>query len=249
VSLYQAWLTTDSIRFRIRALKALLRDERAECGAIRRHLRPGDIVCDIGANKGSFVYWLSSWVGDGRVVAFEPQPELARNLANLCRATKLGNVQVEAKAVDSQSGVQQLFLPRGHQPGASLRQAALDGESFTTLPVPVVALDDYFSASDRVTLLKIDVEGAELGVFKGAERILRQHAPLLVFECENRHLAPGKVEDVFSHLEALGYQGSFVCGGEIVPLSQFDAAVHQRQDSEWFWKSRDYCNNFVFAKR
>jgi FkbM family methyltransferase len=249
VSLTQAWLTTDSLRFRIRALKALLRDERAECGAIRRHLRPGDIVCDIGANKGSFVYWLSSWVGDGRVVAFEPQPELARNLANICRATGLGNVQVEAKAVDSHGGVAQLFLPRGHQPGASLRQAAMEGEGFTTLPVPVVALDDYFSASDKVTLLKIDVEGAELGVFRGAERILRQHAPLLVFECENRHLAPGKVEHVFSHLEALGYQGSFVCGGEIVPLSQFDAAVHQRQDSEWFWKSRDYCNNFVFAKR
>jgi FkbM family methyltransferase len=247
VSIFQAWFATDSLRFRIRALKALLRDERAECGAIRRHLRPGDIVCDIGANKGSFVYWLSRWVGDGRVIAFEPQPELARNLANLCRAIKLDNVQVEAKAVDWCGGVQQLFLPSGHQPGASLRKAALEGESFTTLPVPVVALDDYFSASDRVTLLKIDVEGAELGVFKGAERILRQHAPLLVFECENRHLAPGRVEDVFSHLEALGYRGSFVCGGEILPLSKFDAAVHQRQDGEWFWKSRDYCNNFVFA--
>src|ERR1700722_1070960 len=248
VSLYQAWLTTDSIRFRIRALKALLRDERAECGAIRRHLRPGDIVCDIGANKGSFVYWLSSWVGDGRVVAFEPQPELARNLANLCRATKLGNVQVEAKAVDSQSGVQQLFLPRGHQPGASLRAAALDGESFTTLPVPVVALDDYFSASDRVTLLKIDVEGAELGVFKGAERILRQHTPLLVFECENRHLAPGTVDQVFSWLAGLGYEGQFVCRNRLYPIAGFDAAVHQRQHGQWFWKSKDYCNNFVFRK-
>jgi FkbM family methyltransferase len=66
----------------------------------------------------------------------------------------------------------------------------VEAESFTTLSVPVVALDDYFEARDKVTLLKIDVEGAELGVLKGAERILRQHGPLLVFECENRHLAP-----------------------------------------------------------
>jgi hypothetical protein len=121
--------------------------------------------------------------------------------------------------------------------------------SFTTLSVPVVALDDYFDENDKVTLLKIDVEGAELEVFKGAERILRQHAPLLMFESENRHLAPGKVQDVFSYLEGLGYEGSFVCRDEILPISRFDAAVHQRQHGEWFWKSRDYCNNFIFAKR
>jgi hypothetical protein len=85
-------------------------------------------------------------------------------------------------------------------------------------------------------------------VLKGAERILRRHAPLLVFECENRHLAPGTVGDVFSYLETLGYRGSFVCREQVLPLSQFDAVVHQRQDGEWFWKSKDYCNNFVFAK-
>jgi hypothetical protein len=49
----------------------------------------------------------------------------------------------------------------------------MEGESFTALSVPTIALDDYFDVSDKVTLLKIDVEGAEFGVFKGAERILR----------------------------------------------------------------------------
>ena len=106
----------------------------------------------------------------------------------------------------------------------------------------------FWCRATRSTLLKIDVEGAELGVFKGAERILRQHAPLLVFECENRHLAPGNVGEVFSWLETLGYRGSFICRNRLKPLSQFDAGVHQRPHGEWFWKSRDYCNNFVFAK-
>jgi hypothetical protein len=71
---------------------------------------------------------------------------------------------------------------------------------------------------------------------------------LLVFECENRHLAPGTVQDVFSYLEDLGYEGSFVCRSQVFPISEFDAAVHQRQDGEWFWKNKDYCNNFVFRK-
>jgi FkbM family methyltransferase len=219
---------------------------RAELEVIGRHLRPGDIVCDIGANKGSFIYWLSGWVRDGRVIAFEPQPDLACGLANVCRAIGLGNVTVEAKAVYSHSSHQDLFLPTGHQPGASLRRAAMPVDGFTTLQVPLVVLDDYFAEHDRVTLLKIDVEGAELAVLKGGERILRQHAPLLVFECENRHLGPGCVGDVFSYLNGLGYAGSFVHRNRLLPVAQFDAAVHQRQDGEWFWKSKDYCNNFIF---
>lgn len=243
-----SWFNKESIRFRVRALKARFRDHRAEFDVIRHHLRPGDIACDIGANKGSFINWLSWWVRDGRVIAFEPQPDLASYLTNICRALGLGNVKVEAKAVSSHSGDRDLFLPKGHQPGASLYHRVIRGESFTTLSVPTVALDDYFDASDRVTLLKIDVEGAEFEVFKGAERILRRHAPLLVFECENRHLAPGNVQDVFSYLESLGYEGSFVCGNQVLPLFGFDAAVHQRQDGEWFWKNDNYCNNFIFRK-
>jgi FkbM family methyltransferase len=248
VSIFQSWFSTQSIHFRHRALKALLRDQKAEFEIIRRHIRRGDIVCDIGANKGSFIYWLSRWVGDGRVVAFEPQPDLARGLADVCRVIGLDNVRVEAKAVYSRSGDQELFLPTGHQPGASLLQASVQGQRFTTLSVPTIALDDYFAESDGVTLLKIDVEGAELDVLKGAERILRRHGPLLVFECENRHLAPGRVQDVFSWLGTLGYTGSFIRHQRVLPLCEFDAAVHQRSDGDWFWKSKDYCNNFVFRK-
>lgn len=215
---------------------------------MRRHLRAGDIACDIGANKGGFIYWMSWWVGDGRVVAFEPQPELARELKDICGVIGLANVTVEAKAVHIQSGQQELHVPVGHQPGASLVVKEFETDEIVKLAVPVVALDDYFGDDDRVTLLKIDVEGAELGVLQGAERILRRHGPLLAVECENRHLPSGSVEDVFSYLAGLGYEGSFVCRRRLLPISQFDAAVHQRRDGPWFWKHKGYCNNFVFRK-
>ena len=248
MSVVQAWFTNESIRFRVRALKARFRDQRIEFGVIRRYLQPTDIACDIGANKGSFIYWLSSWCRNGRVIAFEPQPELARRLEQVCRVIKLDNVKVEAKAAYSRSGKQDLFVPKGHQPGASLNRKAAEGESFEILSVPVVSLDEYFAEHDKIGLLKIDAEGAEFEILKGAERILRRHAPLLVFECENRHLTHGSVGDVFAYLESLGYQGHFVCRDELLPISEFDAAIHQRQSGEWFFKSRDYCNNFVFRK-
>src|SRR6187455_2999254 len=90
-------------RFVVRGLKARFRDQKSEFDIIRRHLRPGDIVCDIGANKGSFVLFLSRWCRGGRVVASEPQPAFAARLAAVCRAMKLDNVTVEAKAVFSHS--------------------------------------------------------------------------------------------------------------------------------------------------
>src|SRR6185295_3534573 len=161
MSVFRAWFGAESIRFRLRALKAGLRDQSAELAVIRQHLRAGDTACDVGANKGSFTYWLSRWCRGGRVVAFEPQPELARALVDACRLIGLSNVKGEGKAVYSRSGNQDIFVPEGHPAGASLVRVAKEAGSFTSLPVPVIALDEYFDADDRIALLKIDVEGAE----------------------------------------------------------------------------------------
>jgi FkbM family methyltransferase len=243
-----AWLSRDSQHFLVRGLKARFLAQRAEFRLIRRHVRATDTVCDIGANKGSFVFWLSRWCPLGKVVAFEPQPVFAQLLARLSRDLGLNNVTVEQKAVFSTSGQADLFVPRGHLPGASLVGQATGAADIETISVPMVRLDDYFDHGERIAFLKVDVEGAELEVFKGAERILREQSPLLIFECERRHLQGASVSDVFAYLNALGYAGSFVAGDRLLPVSAFDPAVHQRQDSEWFWKAKGYYNNFVFSK-
>jgi hypothetical protein len=61
-------------------------------------------------------------------------------------------------------------------------------------------------------------------------------------------LQGASMADVFAYLNALGYTGSFVDGSRLLPVSRFDPAVHQKQDGEWFWKAKDYRNNFVFSK-
>ena len=239
--------SAQAFRLLVRALKARFRDERAELAAISRLLAPTDTVCDIGANKGAFTFWLARWCRRGHVIAFEPQIDIAERLARDCRFFGFSNVRVEPAGVYSSSTTLELSVPRGHGPGASFNTPAVSTDA-VSVPVRVVALDDYFAAEERIALLKIDVEGAELEVFRGAERILKTFHPLLVFECENRHLREYRVEDVFSYLGTFGYQGCFVCQGRLLPISEFDAAVHQRADSDWFWKSKDYCNNFIFAK-
>jgi hypothetical protein len=77
---------------------------------------------------------------------------------------------------------------------------------------------------------------------------LTEQSPLLVFECENRHLGGATVEDVLSYLKRFGYSGSFVSGDRLIPISQFDASIHQRQRDGDFWNSPDYHNNFILSK-
>ena len=215
-------------------------DQSVELALIRRHTRPGDLACDVGANKGSYLYWLSRWAE--RVVAFEPQPGLAAYLQNLATDLPLRNVTVEQKGVSDHSGVLTLYMPSVNSPEASLEPI----EGAQKVAVPVVSLDDYFASSKRLAVLKIDVEGHELGVFRGADRILREDRPVLLFECEQRHLQTGSVFDCFRHLEARGYAGRFIHGRALKPVSEFDLAIHQSQTGDRFWRAPGYSNNFLF---
>ncbi|MGV8929879.1 MAG: FkbM family methyltransferase [Brevundimonas sp.] len=228
-------------RFLWRAWRARYRDQAAELAAIRANLGPTDLACDIGANKGSYLYWMSRWAG--QVVAFEPQPGLATYLSDACRSVGIANVTIERSGVSDVSGTRNLYVPSENSPEASLVCHA-DARS---IPISVVALDDYFEPSQRVALLKIDVEGGELDVLKGAERILRQHRPVLLMECEQRHLSQGTVLDCLQYLAALGYDGQFFDRGRAVPVADFDPAVHQAPVGEQFWTAPTYCNNFVFT--
>ncbi len=171
----------EASRFLVRVLRSRLRDHRTELSELRRHIHPGDVVCDIGANKGSFLYWLARWAHPGRVIAFEPQPELAEGLSRLCRKFSLKNVTVERSAVYSSTEQREFFIPDGHQPAGSLLKPIGASRAISTA---TVSLDDYFSEMERVSAIKIDVEGAELDVLQGAKRTLARCMPLLVFECD-----------------------------------------------------------------
>jgi len=239
------------LRFLYRALRARFRDQRCEVQAILGALKPGDLAADVGAYKGSYAFWMSRAVPEGRVVAFEPQPELAAYLRRACSSVGLRNVTVEEAAVSDHCGPGSLFvLGEGTWPGASFESVVATRGPGRRLPVAVVSLDEYFRNDPRrMGAIKVDVEGHELAVFRGAERILREHAPLLVFECEQRNLSHGTVSDVLAHLTDRDYDGFFVERSRLVPISKFRPEIHQRAGGVRPWKRPDYCNNFVMTRR
>lgn len=194
-------------RFIYRGLKYRYRDQRYEIKALISSLSPNGIAVDVGANKGGYLWSLSHAVSKGRVVAFEPQLVLANYLKKTCVSAGLNNVVVECLGVSYYSGSLTLAVPVGgsSSPGASFEATALERESCNLFDVPTCSLDDYFaSETRRIGAIKIDVEGHELSVLQGARKVIAQHSPLIVCECENRHAKNG-VNRLFDFFREQGY--------------------------------------------
>ena len=239
-------------RFLYRAFKARYRDQGPEILAAMASIKPGDTVADVGANKGAYLYWLRRAVGEsGAVFAYEPQPSLAGYLRNVCSVMKWTNVTVRDCAISDSAGVRTLHVPGdGDSPGASLENAILESVRCRSYECRTDTLDHELRDAARVAFLKLDVEGHELRVLRGATETLRRDGPVILLECEARHLTSHSMQDVFRFLETFGYRGSFFSPRGLFPLGDFDPAVHQkRMGGERFWKAPDYCNNFLFQPR
>jgi len=219
--------------------------DREEIRWMRSVLRHGDVAVDVGAYKGGYTYWMREAVGDaGTVFAFEPQPELASYLRQCVRDFEWRNVRIEEIGLSAESGERMLHAPGvGPSPAASLVGASLP-EGSRSYEVRVDTLDRFLAEhgpETPVRLMKCDVEGHELDVFQGARETLREHRPLLLFECEARHHPSRSVEDVFGYLERLGYRGFFFWGGSELDVREFDVELHQVEGR------RPYGNNFIFV--
>src|SRR5262245_25877130 len=234
-------------RFLYRAFKARYRDQRPEIRAVLSALSAGDVAVDVGANKGAYLYWMRRAVGaGGSVIAFEPQARLAAYLRVLVSEMQWTNVSIRETALSDSSGSRVLHIPgTGDSPGASLEDAVLASGDCRDETCSIDTLDRQL-AEQGVALIKVDVEGHELAVFRGAERTLGQSRPTLLFECEGRHLTRHTTRDVFAFLEARGYEGWFFSPGGLTPVAEFDEALYQRRGPGRFWKEPGYLNNFLF---
>lgn len=239
------------LRFLHRAWKAQRRDERAEIQALRSLVRPGDTVVDIGAHKGSYLYWLRRAAGDsGQVIAFEPQPSLAQYLQEAVAAQRWTNVSVRNQGVSFQPGSLELIVPGGSgsiSPGASFENIVAERADCHRIRIDVVSLDSLFSGPNAPSFIKCDVEGHELKVFHGGEKLLRRAHPALLFECEARHLGKTSLREVFDTLTGWGYAGQFFTEDGLHPIAEFRQENHQSQSGPRFWDQPGYCNNFLFT--
>jgi len=144
----------------------------AERALLRRLLRPGMRVVDVGADIGYFLLLFEQSIGPaGSIVCLEPEPDNARELERNIRANSLTNVEFLRLAAGDEDGLVSL------SPGIN---GVVKPDGSGSLTVEIRRLDSLLR--DRVDFLKIDVEGFEHHVLLGAERVLRDHQPTLIVE-------------------------------------------------------------------
>ncbi|WP_200348450.1 FkbM family methyltransferase [Halochromatium glycolicum] len=149
---------------------------------MRQCLKPGDRFVDVGANYGMHTLTASRLVGEkGRVFAVEPSPAALRRLKLHLELNAVTNVVVAESAVGASAGEARLSVDSTHLGTATLRDHSGFGDAVI---VPVGRLDDVVPvpAGGPFALVKIDVEGLELNVVKGAAGWLARHNTVFVVE-------------------------------------------------------------------
>jgi FkbM family methyltransferase len=160
--------------------------ESHEAQLVERFLRKGMTVLDIGAHHGFYTLLASKCVGTaGRVIAFEPSPRERKRLKEHVRINKCRNVEIEPFALGKESGSEELFIVQGQEDWCNSLRLPVVQAMTTTMTVQVKSLDQYLAHRNiaQVDFVKLDVEGAELDVLKGAHGLLRSKGkPVLLVE-------------------------------------------------------------------
>lgn len=171
-------------------------------------IRPGDTVMDIGANIGIVTLWLSKLVGQtGQVHAFEPNPELQKILNATIDRNQVSNVCLHPIALGAEPGQLELRVPKVNAGNASLiyHRNLSDCDVFE---VPVRPLSQIMEENHitSIRLIKIDVEGFEANVLKGAQKIFESVRPeAILFELNERWEGLIPDQPVIKILRDLGY--------------------------------------------
>ena len=173
--------------------------------AIERLVRPGAVVIDGGANVGLFALTAASVVGpSGSVHAVEAAPGTAAMLRrNVARHPQLRIVVSELALAEQEGEVPFVAL----EPGSGTSSFA-PAESGITITVRTTTLDALTAPMERVDLVKLDLEGAELRALQGGRRMLAEQRPALVMELEPGHLArqDASVEEIEALVDLAGYR-------------------------------------------
>lgn len=178
----------------------------------------GDVAVDVGANHGMWTLALSPAVGEaGRVYSFEPVPFTFGVLSAVVRRGRLANVTLLNKGCSDRVATMEMTVPLQSSGSSDDLQAHLaqrggeddgDGGESVEISCEMTTLDSALAGVEGVSLLKLDIEGAELLALRGAAGLIARERPAIVCEVDAEFLAGFGQEprDVVEFLGQWGYE-------------------------------------------
>jgi FkbM family methyltransferase len=189
--------------------------------AMLAYLRPGMTFYDLGANIGFFSLLAARLVGEqGRVIAFEADPEIAARLREHIERSQFRWVTVVEKAVWSEAS-RVLFERIDPETSPDRGLGHVVGEapansSGRIIEIEAVALDDFTRTAPAPDFIKCDVEGAEVEVFRGAQRLLAEGRPRILCEIHSE----SNREALLADLKRFGYVWEDGTGRQVLASPQ-----------------------------
>lgn len=175
-------------------------------------VRPGDVCLDVGANIGYYTVLMADIAGPtGKVIAAEPMPGTRAYLKrNVDINGYYGNTEIVAAAFGAEPGEVTVYMPPGEPKNAIILDYCPD-PTWEKVTASVVRIDDL--GLDRIDFIKIDVEGAEMNVWRGMQATVEQHQGLKIIMEVNCLRYPQEalafLESIAAHypMRAINYKG------------------------------------------
>ncbi|MGZ3885198.1 MAG: FkbM family methyltransferase [Bacteroidia bacterium] len=210
-----------------------LKNDKDEIAVLRRLIKPGDHVLDIGANIGFYAKLLSGMTGEnGKVYCFEPD---ALNFKHLRKnVSSLKNVAIFPSAVSEKNETLKIY--RSKLLNVDHRTYAVNNYD-SVEEIPAVSIDSLLKAGtiEKADLIKIDIQGYELTAFKGMLQLLKTASPPIVAEYwpHGFKRAGTSAVEFFDFFNAFGYKLFKIDGAQLNILSRDYIAAHNDEPFEF----------------
>jgi FkbM family methyltransferase len=197
----------------------------------------GGIIIDVGANMGLYSLFFSDGLG-AKVIAFEPMPEIFEKLKRNISLNEC-SVIAEQMALDEKDGLSDLWIPENFKKDSGrstiIREKSYFFEYTRSLSVKTTTLDNYCEKNNlgKIGLVKIDAEGAEIPILRGAGKTMEKWGPAIYFEAvENVY---GNYENAINEFSRVlpGYTLYFQYNEEKIPIREAIRSGKIR-DGNWF---------------
>jgi len=179
-------------------------------------IKKGDYIIDIGTNKGIVALKMLKETGSGGfVLGFEPNRLTYDRCVENIELNRLENIEILNNGLGDKQEVLFIDEPYKNNSGGNFLTSSRNGNA-----VQVLTLDNVVKEKSitNIDLIKIDVEGFELNVLKGAEQTIKKHKPLLFIELINSNLIRNQTSasEVVAFIDSLGYQIINVLDGSVI---------------------------------